>query len=108
MVLERGLGLGLEAISNVPHPATLVRASTFDAPCIDTQHSRDKGWRSLYAGLKPSVVATATSQGIYFYVYSLLRGWAVVRLGDEGDRVRGLGCCWISVLGGGVAEVSKL
>ncbi|KIY93763.1 hypothetical protein MNEG_14199 [Monoraphidium neglectum] len=40
-------------------------------------HSRTKGWRSLYAGLKPSVVATATSQGIYFYVYSLLRGWAV-------------------------------
>lgn len=42
------------------------------------QHSREKGWRSLYAGLKPSVVATATSQGIYFYVYSMLRGWAVV------------------------------
>ncbi|KAI8471783.1 MAG: mitochondrial carrier [Monoraphidium minutum] len=40
-------------------------------------HSRDKGWRSLYAGLKPSVFATATSQGIYFYVYSALRGATV-------------------------------
>ncbi|GBF90522.1 peroxisomal nicotinamide adenine dinucleotide carrier protein [Raphidocelis subcapitata] len=40
-------------------------------------HARNRGWRSLYAGLKPSVVATAASQGVYFYFYSMLRGWAV-------------------------------
>lgn len=42
------------------------------------QYAHSRGWRALFAGLKPSVIGTATSQGIYFYVYSWLRQMAVV------------------------------
>ena len=37
------------------------------------------GWRSLFAGLRPSLLGTAVSQGVYFYLYSLLRDAAVAR-----------------------------
>ena len=35
------------------------------------------GWTGLYRGLKPSLLGTTVSQGIYFYLYSLLRQAAV-------------------------------
>ncbi|KAF8065929.1 hypothetical protein HT031_002990 [Scenedesmus sp. PABB004] len=41
------------------------------------QFTREHSWRALFAGLKPAVVATATSQGVYHTVYSMLRQMAV-------------------------------
>jgi solute carrier family 25 (peroxisomal adenine nucleotide transporter), member 17 len=40
---------------------------------------KNGSWRFLYAGLKPAVVETAVSSGVYFYLYSLLRQLAVAR-----------------------------
>lgn len=40
---------------------------------------REHSWRTLFAGLRPAVAATAASQGIYFTVYSTLRQLAVAR-----------------------------
>jgi adenine nucleotide transporter 17 len=31
------------------------------------------GWSSLYAGLRPALLGTALSQGVYFYLYQQLR-----------------------------------
>lgn len=36
-----------------------------------------RGWGGLYAGLKPSLLGTAVSQGVFFYLYSALRDVAV-------------------------------
>ena len=38
------------------------------------------GWTGLYRGLEPALLGTAVSQGVYFYLYSWLRGAAVSRL----------------------------
>ncbi|XP_074556317.1 peroxisomal nicotinamide adenine dinucleotide carrier-like [Curcuma longa] len=35
-----------------------------------------EGWGGLYSGLKPSLVGTAASQGIYYYFYQLLKNKA--------------------------------
>lgn len=43
------------------------------------QYAQASGWRSLFSGLRPAILATAASQGIYFTVYSRLRQLAVVR-----------------------------
>lgn len=37
------------------------------------------GWRALFSGLEASLIGTTVSQGIYFYLYSLLRRLAVLR-----------------------------
>lgn len=37
------------------------------------------GVKGLYSGLQPAVLGTAVSQGVYFYLYSLLRDAAVTR-----------------------------
>ncbi|XP_020112864.1 peroxisomal nicotinamide adenine dinucleotide carrier-like isoform X1 [Ananas comosus] len=37
---------------------------------------RSEGWGGLYSGLKPSLVGTAASQGIYYYFYQLLKNKA--------------------------------
>lgn len=34
---------------------------------------KQDGWGRLYAGLKPSLVGTATSQGVYYYLYQIFR-----------------------------------
>lgn len=36
-----------------------------------------RGWAGLYAGLKPSLLGTAVSQGVFFYLYSALRDIAI-------------------------------
>ncbi len=46
---------------NIAHPQEVV------------VHSELKGWAALYGGLKPNLVATTISQGLYFYIYSALR-----------------------------------
>ncbi|KAF5738470.1 peroxisomal nicotinamide adenine dinucleotide carrier-like isoform X1 [Tripterygium wilfordii] len=35
-----------------------------------------EGWRRLYGGLKPSLVGTAASQGVYYYFYQIFRSRA--------------------------------
>ena len=40
---------------------------------------RTSGWTSLFSGLSASLVGTTVSQGVYFYLYSLLRQAAVRR-----------------------------
>lgn len=40
---------------------------------------KTSGWASLFAGLSASLVGTTISQGVYFYLYSLLRQAAVRR-----------------------------
>ncbi|XP_047323301.1 peroxisomal nicotinamide adenine dinucleotide carrier-like isoform X1 [Impatiens glandulifera] len=37
---------------------------------------RTEGWGGLYSGLKPSLLGTAASQGIYYYFYQLLKNKA--------------------------------
>ncbi|XP_073012361.1 peroxisomal nicotinamide adenine dinucleotide carrier-like [Typha latifolia] len=34
---------------------------------------RSEGWGGLYSGLKPSLIGTAASQGIYYYFYQVLK-----------------------------------
>ncbi|XP_047089894.1 peroxisomal nicotinamide adenine dinucleotide carrier-like [Lolium rigidum] len=34
---------------------------------------KTEGWGGLYSGLKPSLIGTAASQGIYYYFYQLLK-----------------------------------
>lgn len=40
---------------------------------------REGGWGALFAGLEASLIGTTVSQGIYFYLYSVLRRLAVLR-----------------------------
>ncbi|KAK9827375.1 hypothetical protein WJX81_003723 [Elliptochloris bilobata] len=40
---------------------------------------QESGWRGLFNGLQPSLVGTAVSQGVYFYLYSVLRQLAIAR-----------------------------
>lgn len=42
-------------------------------------YSQTKGWGALYAGIKPCLVATGASQGVYFYLYSAIRQAVVAR-----------------------------
>lgn len=37
---------------------------------------RQEGWDGLYSGLAPSLFGTAASQGVYYYVYQILRNRA--------------------------------
>jgi adenine nucleotide transporter 17 len=43
--------------------------------------ARAHGWRALFTGLSAALAGTTVSQGVYFYLYSLLRGAAVRRRG---------------------------
>nr|KYP60063.1 Peroxisomal membrane protein PMP47A [Cajanus cajan] len=36
-----------------------------------------EGWGGLYSGLKPSLLGTAASQGIYYYFYQVFKNKAV-------------------------------
>lgn len=62
---------------------------TFSAPIVPAFLSKaasvsqlvsKHGWTGLYRGLEPALLGTAVSQGVYFYLYSWLRGAAVTRL----------------------------
>mmetsp|Transcript_22630 Transcript_22630/g.62812 ORF Transcript_22630/g.62812 Transcript_22630/m.62812 type:complete len:319 (+) Transcript_22630:175-1131(+) len=55
---------------------------------------RSQGWQGLYAGIEPALLGTGVSQGVYFYLYSLLRKAAVTRqknLGLEGAAAHDIG-----------------
>ncbi|WJX64124.1 hypothetical protein P8452_48943 [Trifolium repens] len=46
---------------------------TFHQMCQVVKH---EGWERLYGGLTPSLVGTATSQGVYYYFYQIFRNRA--------------------------------
>ncbi|XP_061343547.1 peroxisomal nicotinamide adenine dinucleotide carrier [Gastrolobium bilobum] len=46
---------------------------TFQQMC---QVVKQEGWERLYGGLMPSLVGTATSQGVYYYFYQIFRNKA--------------------------------
>lgn len=48
-----------------------------------------EGWGGLYSGLKPSLIGTAASQGIYYYFYQLLKNKVEGVAADRGKK--GLG-----------------
>lgn len=67
-------------------------------PVFSLQILSQSGWTGLYKGLKPSLLGTTVSQGIYFYLYSLLRQAAVSFLQNRGKGKHGKQLhCWILV-----------
>ena len=60
-------------------PAPVVPAVLSKAASVSQLVSKH-GWTGLYRGLEPALLGTAVSQGVYFYLYSWLRGAAVTRL----------------------------
>lgn len=71
-------GKDLEQATPAPPPAVPrhIPTSTFD----ELFHTvRTSGWGSLFSGLSASLVGTTVSQGVYFYLYSLLRQAVVER-----------------------------
>lgn len=67
---------GGKAPSKPTSPPAPVHMSTLQ----ELSHAiRTNQWRSLFSGLSASLVGTTVSQGIYFYLYSLLRQAAVRR-----------------------------
>ena len=46
---------------------------------LQNQVIKESGWRGLFQGLQASLLGTAVSQGVYFYLYSLLRQFFVAR-----------------------------
>ncbi|KAJ4970114.1 hypothetical protein NE237_003213 [Protea cynaroides] len=40
------------------------------------QVANQEGWQHLYGGLKPSLIGTAASQGVYYYFYQIFRNKA--------------------------------
>ena len=49
---------------------------------------RDEGWAALYGGIKPALLGTAASQGIYFYFYQRLRHALVSAKGRKSQDLR--------------------
>ncbi|KAF7808262.1 peroxisomal nicotinamide adenine dinucleotide carrier-like [Senna tora] len=58
---------------------------------------RSEGWGGLYSGLKPSLLGTAASQGIYYYFYQVFKNKAVAIAAAR--KVKGYGDGTVSMLG---------
>jgi adenine nucleotide transporter 17 len=52
---------------------------------------RSEGWGGLYSGLKPSLLGTAASQGIYYYFYQVFKNKAEAIAAARRDKGRGDG-----------------
>lgn len=52
---------------------------------------KQEGWARLYAGLEPSLVGTAASQGVYYYFYQIFRNRAEVAALEHKKRGKGDG-----------------
>ncbi|XP_047160532.1 peroxisomal nicotinamide adenine dinucleotide carrier-like isoform X2 [Vigna umbellata] len=52
---------------------------------------RTEGWGGLYSGLKPSLLGTAASQGIYYYFYQVFKNKAVAIAAARKVKGRGDG-----------------
>ena len=64
--------------SSAPPPLTIVAAGKKTGTFSDiAEIVAARGWAGLYAGLKPSLLGTAVSQGVFFYLYSALRDIAI-------------------------------
>lgn len=67
---------------------------------------KTEGWGGLYRGLRPSLLGTACSQGVYYYFYQLLKNEAEararnsVKLGNAGASVGMLTSLVIAALAG--------
>ncbi|GFS35920.1 mitochondrial substrate carrier family protein [Actinidia rufa] len=62
---------------------------------------RSEGWGGLYSGLKPSLLGTAASQGIYYYFYQVFKNKAVAiavarKIKGRGDGTVGV-LSWLVV-----------
>ncbi|XP_054823778.1 peroxisomal nicotinamide adenine dinucleotide carrier-like isoform X2 [Prosopis cineraria] len=58
---------------------------------------RSEGWGGLYSGLKPSLLGTAASQGIYYYFYQIFKNKAVAIAAAR--KVKGRGDGTVGMLG---------
>ena len=47
------------------------------------------GWSRLYQGLKPSLLGTTVSQGVYFYLYSIFKQAVIRREQQHGRSLKG-------------------
>ncbi|XP_078437910.1 peroxisomal nicotinamide adenine dinucleotide carrier-like [Wolffia australiana] len=52
---------------------------------------RNEGWGGLYSGLKPSLIGTAASQGIYYYFYQIFKNKAEAIAASRKKKGRGDG-----------------
>lgn len=79
----------------LPHSS---HTTTAPAPGIFLQIFQvigNEGWGGLYSGLKPSLLGTAASQGIYYFVYQVFKNKAVAiaaarKLKGRGDGTVGM------------------
>ena len=63
-----------------PRPGTVVPTRSHGGTLADLARVvSDHGWTGLYAGLRPALLGTALSQGVYFYLYQNLREVALGR-----------------------------
>ncbi|XP_028783801.1 peroxisomal nicotinamide adenine dinucleotide carrier [Neltuma alba] len=58
---------------------------------------KSEGWGGLYSGLKPSLLGTAASQGIYYYFYQVFKNKAVAIAAAR--KVKGHGDGTVGMLG---------
>lgn len=66
--------------SAAPPPMTVVAAGKKTGTFSDVAEIvAARGWAGLYAGLRPSLLGTAVSQGVFFFLYSSLRDAAIGR-----------------------------
>ncbi|KAM7271146.1 hypothetical protein ACFE04_030360 [Oxalis oulophora] len=54
----------------------IIKLGAIEQMCKVIKH---EGWGQLYGGLAPSLVGTAASQGVYYYVYQIFRNKAEAR-----------------------------
>ncbi|XP_059459899.1 peroxisomal nicotinamide adenine dinucleotide carrier-like [Corylus avellana] len=76
--------------------SSLTSKSHAAAPATGTllqilQVIRTEGWGGLYSGLKPSLLGTAASQGIYYYFYQVFKNRAEAFAAALRDKGRGDG-----------------
>ncbi|CAM8878656.1 unnamed protein product [Rhodiola kirilowii] len=67
---------------------------------------KTEGWSGLYSGLKPSLLGTAASQGVYYYFYQLFKNKAEAlaasrKMKGHGDGTQECfhGLPWLLLLG---------
>jgi len=72
--------------TTVPAPAGRTSSTIADLARIVSTH----GWTGLYAGLRPALLGTALSQGVYFYLYQQLREAALGRAAASAAGVAAL------------------
>lgn len=62
--------------------------------------AKAEGWQALFGGIKPALMGTAASQGIYFFMYQKLRHAIVSR--RKNQDVSALESLYVSMVAGAV------